>query len=151
MIVWEYMVARARGDLTDAFDGVRTVDLGGLPAFVLRDRLLVRFKKHDKMLRTSNVQTNAQVVVAVQGYFEGMPGLAYVTCGYVLDKAEAGVDKFVIVRSKAGSRWSIDLRELAAGMLAPSQPILPGFERPEELAPLPSITRRAKPTQDDGQ
>ena len=151
MIVWEYMVARASADLADVFDGVRPVLVGGLPAFVLRDRILMRFKKHDRMLRTSNVQTKTQVAVARQGYFDGMPGLAYVTCGYVLDKAEAGIERCVVVRSRRGSKWSIDLEELAAGQLAPAQPILPGSERPHELAPLPSITRRAKEDEDGGQ
>jgi hypothetical protein len=151
MIVWEYMVARASVELADAFDGVRPVNVGGMPAFVLRERILVRFKKHDRMLRTSNVQTKAQTAVARQGYFDGMPGLAYVTCGYVLDKAEAGIERCVIVRSRHGSKWSIDLRELAAGQLAPVQPILPGTEQAHELAPLPSIARRAKDDESGGQ
>lgn len=144
MIVWEYMVARANVELAESFDGVRPVNVGGMPAFVLRERILVRFKKHDRMLRTSNVMTQAQAAVARQGYFDGMPGLAFVTCGYILDKAEAGVEHCVIVRSRRGSKWSIDLQELASGQLAPMQPILPGTERPDELAPLPSIARRAE-------
>lgn len=144
MIVWDNMIARANVELAGAFHGVRQVDLSGMPAYVLRERILVRFKKHDRMLRTGNVLTNVQRAVMQQGYFDGMPGLAFVTCGYVLDKAEAGIEHYVIVRSRHGSRWSIDLQELAVGQVAPAQPILPGTERPDELAPLPSIRRRAK-------
>ncbi len=144
MIVWEYMIERADRELAAVFDGVRSVTINGQMAFVLRDRILMRFKKHDRRLRTSNYQTKAQLAAAQQGYFDGMPGLAHVTCGYVLDKAEAGVERYVIVRSKPGDRWSIDLMKLASGHLTPAQPILPGMERPEELAPLPGIVRRVK-------
>jgi hypothetical protein len=72
-----------------------------------------------------------------------MPELAHVTCGYVLDKAEAGIEKFVVVRHVRGKpEWHIDLKDLAAGGLAPLQPILPGTGGPGELPPLPGIRRR---------
>lgn len=150
-IVWEAMIDLADRDLVTQFDGVRKVELPDSAAYVLRDRILLRFKKHDQKLRTTNVKTAVQRALARQGYLDDMPDLAHVTCGYVLDKAEAGIEKWIIVRS-VGRRteWVIDLTELAAGTLAPTQPLLPGFEAAEEIAPLPSIRRRAEAEEDGG-
>jgi hypothetical protein len=144
-IVWEGMIKRADRDLLTQFDGVRKVELPDSAAYVLRERIVLRFKKHDRKMRTTNVPTLVQRVLARQGYFEGMPELAHVTCGYVLDKAEAGVEKWVVTRPvRRRTEWVIDLRELAAGTLAPMQPMLPGIEGTDQAAPLPSIRRRAE-------
>ena len=147
-IVWEQMIQHADSDLLTNFDGVRRVDLQASAAYVLRDRILLRFKKHDRRLRTSNVPTIVQKLLARQGYLDGMPELAHVTCGYILDKAEAGIEKFVVVRSVRGDKWSIDLRELASGVLAPVQPALPGIGGAGQDAPLPSIRRRDEADED---
>jgi hypothetical protein len=151
MIVWDYMIGRADSELAKEFDGIDKVSVEGSAAYALRGRLLLRFKKHDRKMRTRNVATAVQATLARQGYLDGMPELAHVTCGYVLDKAEAGIERFVVVRSVPGSRWSIDLRELAAGVVAPVQPILPGMETAAELAPLPSIRRRDRAGEGDGE
>lgn len=147
-VVWDNMIELANRELVDHFDGVRPVELYGSAAYVLNDRLLLRFKKHDRKMRTSNIMTTVQTVLWRQGYLEGMPDLAHVTCGYVLDKAEAGIEKYVVVRATARKRkpeWFIDLADLAAGNLAPVQPVLPGIDGHEEqLAPLPSIRRRRR-------
>lgn len=147
-IVWEHMIEHADRDLLGGFDGVRRVDLPDSAAYVLRERILLRFKKHDRRLRTSNIPTRVQRALARQGHFDGMPDLAHVTCGYVLDAAEAGIEKFVVVRPVRGDKWSIDLRELASGVVAPLQPIIPGISGAGEDAPLPSIKRRAKADED---
>jgi hypothetical protein len=134
-IVWEAMTERADRDLVTRFDGVRKVELPDSAAYVLRERLLLRFKKHDRKMQTSNVRTAMQRALARQGYLDGMPELAHVTCGYVLDRAEAGIEKWIIVRSiRSKPEWVIDLTELAAGI----------------LAPLPSIRRRAKAEEGGG-
>jgi hypothetical protein len=146
-IVWEHMIERADSDLLTKFDGVRRVDLPDSAAYVLRERILLRFKKHDRHMRTSNVSTVVQRVLARQGYLDGMPELAHVTCGYMLDTAEAGIEKFLVVRSVRGDKWFIDLQELASGVLAPVQPVIPGLESTDE-APLPSIRRRAETDED---
>lgn len=147
-VVWDNMIELANRELVDHFDGVRPVELYGSAAYVLNDRLLLRFKKHDRKMRTSNIMTTVQTALWRQGYLEGMPDLAHVTCGYVLDKAEAGIEKYVVVRATARMRkpeWFIDLADLAAGNLAPVQPVLPGIDGHEEqLAPLPSIRRRRR-------
>lgn len=144
MIVWEHMIELADRDLLTQFEGVGRVDLPGSVGYMLRDRILLRFKKHDRRFRTSNVPTKVQRVLARQGHFDGMPDLAHITCGYVLDKAEAGIERFVVVRSVRGGKWIIDLKELASGVLAPVQPVLPGIGPAGQVAPLPSIRRRVK-------
>ena len=144
-IVWEGMIERADRDLLTKFDGVRKVELPESAAYVLRERIVLRFKKHDRKMRTTNVPTAVQRFLARQGHFDVMPDLAHVTCGYVLDKAEAGVEKWVIARPvRRRTEWVIDLRELAAGMLAPMQPMLPGIDGADQVAPLPSIRRRTE-------
>jgi hypothetical protein len=144
-IVWEAMIARADHDLLTRFDGVRKVQLPDSAAYVLRERIVLRFKKHDRKMRTANVGTIVQRVLSRQGYFDGMPDLAHVTCGYVLDRAEAGIEKWIVTRTvRRKTEWVIDLRDLAAGMLAPVQPVLPGMDGDDEVAPLPSIRRRAE-------
>jgi hypothetical protein len=147
-VVWDQMIDIADRDLVTGFEGVRPVSIYGSTAYVFNDRLLLRFKKHDRKMRTSNVLTAVQDVLARQGYLDGMPDLAHVTCGYVLDKAEAGIEKCVVVRATARKRkpdWVIDLADLAAGNIAPVQLVLPGLDgQAEQVAPLPSIRRRDK-------
>jgi len=144
-IVWEGMIERADRDLRDSFDGVRKVDLPESAGYVLCERILLRFKKHDRAMRTTNVRTVVQRVLSRQGHFDDMPDLAHVTCGYVLDRAEAGIEKWIVARPvRRRNEWVIDLRDLAAGTLAPVQPILPGMDGGDQDAPLPSIRRRAE-------
>lgn len=142
-IVWEYMVDGADKHLA-TMDGVTRVMLtSDTPGYVLRARLLVRFKKHDKKCKTSNVATNVQKRLASTGTFDGMPNLAHISCGYILDAAEAGIEAIVVSRIVGNEvEWWIDLRELAAGTLAPMKPILPDLDgAAAELPPLPSIAR----------
>jgi hypothetical protein len=145
-IVWDNMVELADKELVGHFDGVRRVDIHGSAAYVLNDRLLLRFKKHDRKMRTSNIMTAVQSALWFQGHLDGMPDLAHVTCGYILDKADAGIEKFVVVRSTGKKRkpdWHIDLTDLAAGNLVPVQPFIPGIDaQADQIAQLPSIRRR---------
>jgi len=144
-IVWEGMIERADRDLRDNFEGVRKVPLPESAGYVLCERILLRFKKHDRSMRATNVPTVVQRVLNRQGHFDDMPDLAHVTCGYVLDKAEAGIEKWIVARPvRHKNEWVIDLKDLAAGTLAPVQPILSGLDGGEEDAPLPSIRRRAE-------
>jgi hypothetical protein len=150
-IVWEGMIERADHDLLDNFDGVRKVNLPESAGYVLCERILLRFKKHDRTMRTTNVPTVVQRVLNRQGHFDDMPDLAHVTCGYVLDGAEAGIEKWIVARPvRRRNEWVIDLRDLAAGTLAPVQPILPGLDGGDQDAPLPSIRRRAESEEGGG-
>ncbi len=120
-IVWDYMESRAEEAFAGA-DGVRQVTREQRSMFVLRDRFLLRFKKHTRELQTRNYRTPAQQRVAVQGSFDDFPALPAISCGYVLDQAEAGIESFVVVNRIDG--WSIDLRELAAGEMRPTTQLL---------------------------
>lgn len=124
-IVWDYMAARGRQDL-GAMEGVRTVVRFDRPMFALRDRLLLRFKKHSRDLETRNYPTPSQIEVAEQGAFTEYPWPT-VGCGYVLDRAQAGIESLVVSNHVDG--WSIDLRDLAAGNLTPVTQMLdvPGY------------------------
>ncbi|WP_431901275.1 hypothetical protein [Micromonospora chalcea] len=150
-VVWDYMVEAADQHLLGKFDGVQRVMLDKSPAYVLRNRVLLRFKKHDRAMLTRNIPTELQRRIAQNGFFDGMPGLAVLTCGYILDKAEAGIEKIVAVRSIGGTvDWHIDLPELASGVLAPLKPIIPNIGGSEEVASLPSIARVARKEDGDG-
>ena len=141
-IVWEYMIAGATAQLKSMV-GVREVLVHGSPAYVLCDRLLLRLKKHSADLFTTNVPTVAQTNLALQGFFDGMEDLPHISCGYVLDAAEAGVKSVVAVRQVAGRvEWWIDLHELGSGELGPTAPTLI-FGGDGPIAPLPSIARPA--------
>lgn len=143
-IVFDYMTANAFNRLA-GWGGVRSVPLNGSPVYIIGDRMILRFKKHTRSLLTSNVMTKAQIHLSDQGAFEGLANLPHVTCGYVLDKAGADIEKIVLVRQiKRKVEWSIDLRELATGVLAPATPILPGTGgSAEDLAALPTIAAPA--------
>ncbi|MFC6015537.1 hypothetical protein ACFP2T_04915 [Plantactinospora solaniradicis] len=150
-VVWEYMIRRADDALVEGMEGVRRAELTGSAGYVLRERMLLRFKKHSRALLSRNYPTRIQVRLDRQGFLDGMPQLAHVTCGYVLDRVEASIEKVVLVRKVAGQvEWAIDLRELAAGVLAPVAPILPSLpgSGAAEIAALPSIARVAR--EEDG-
>jgi hypothetical protein len=68
-VVWDHMVSRTDTDMVPYFVGMRRVSLRHSPAYVLRDRILVRLKMHHRNLRTSNVPTAVQRMLLVQGYF----------------------------------------------------------------------------------
>lgn len=153
-IVWDHMIRRADEALVEGMEGVRRTELQGSAGYVLRERMLLRFKKHSRALATRNYPTRTQIRLNGQGFLDGMPQLAHVTCGYILDKVEAGIEKIILVRTVAGQiEWFIDLRELATGVLAPVTPILPSLpgSGAAEIAALPSIARVARKEDGDGQ
>jgi len=152
-IVWDYMIKRADDVLVRGMEGVRRVELPGSAGYVLRERMFMRFKKHNREMFPKNYPTPVQIRLDRAGFLDGMPQLAHVTCGYILDKVEAGIEKIVLVRKVAGQvEWFIDLRELAAGVLAPVTPILPSLpgSGAAEIAALPSIARVAREEDGDG-
>lgn len=136
-IVWDYMESRGKDAFADA-DGAREVVRQGRSMFVLRERFLLRFKKHTRELQTRNYPTPSQRRLSGQGYFGDFPDLPTVSCGYVLDTAQAGVESLVIANNMDG--WSIDLRELAAGILTPVTSLLEYQEYEEDVSVIPSIT-----------
>ena len=143
-IVWDYMTQRADGDLVDGFEGVDRIERHERPLYVLQNRLILGFKKHTGEMLTRNYPTASQQALNEQGAFDGLPW-PHVSCGYVLDKADAGIDQLLVVR-RVGKKveWFIPLRELADGVIEPLAPILWGPTAGDSLAELPSIRKRAK-------
>jgi hypothetical protein len=124
-------------------EGVRVAEVRGqTPVFVLRERIVLRFKMHDRDMLTKNLRTRAQAHLSITGSFDEIPALATVSCGYILDSAEAGIQHVVAVRTVEDDvAWCIDLRELARGVLAPESPILDPLDVGGPMPPLPSIRR----------
>jgi len=140
-IVWDYMVEAAEQDV-EPLPGVHRIVRHDIPMFVFDQRVVVRFKKHDRKLHYANVTTEHQRKIAQQLSMGGLPP-EYLTCGYLLDRAEASIERIVVVRHiNRQVDWFIDLRGLAAGQLAPTKPTLP--IAPPVTATLPTITPAAK-------
>lgn len=136
-IVWDYMEARAEEAFEHAL-GVRQVTRHQRAMFVLRDRFLLRFKKHTRELQTHNYPTPSQRQVSSRGSFPELPDLPTMSCGYFLDRADADIEGFVVVNHI--DAWSIDLRELAAGELKPVRPLLDYADYSEDLDLIESIS-----------
>ncbi len=136
-IVWDYMEARALEAFEHAL-GVRQVSRHQRAMFVLQERFVLRFKKHTRELQTHNYPTPSQRQVSSHGSFPELPELPTVSCGYILDRAEAGIEKFVVANHI--DAWSIDLPELAAGELRPVTPLLDYADYSEDLDLIESIS-----------
>lgn len=143
-IVYDYMVAAADSTLVGRA-GVRRIERQGISMYVFDERLVVRFKKHDREFRTTNVRTRHQMDLANQVGIPGLPpDVVNVTCGYALDIAEASIEKIVVAKHIQFRReWVIDLRELATGQLTPTTPVLPLV--PPSPATLPTIQPAERP------
>ena len=149
-VVWDHMIEQAEGMLAP-MDGVRAADHQNTRVYILRERMIMRFKKHDRGLLTRNYPTRAQQSLTAQGHFAALPDLDHVSCGYVLDAAEAGIERIVVVRRVADYvEWFIDLFDLAAGNLTPVTQLLPGLPGHEADVPQPSIVPIRR-VQNDGE
>lgn len=138
-VLWDYM-----GDLADELlapmEGVQRVEHLERPYYILRNRVLLRFKKHSKDWATSNYPTSRQKKARAEGMFEEYSA-DLVTCGYILDEAEAGIQKVVAARHVENElQWGIPLQELADGQLQPITALLPTFED-EDISALEGIRR----------
>lgn len=131
------MAQRASAQLAP-MDGVRQVMRLHRPTYVLRERFALRLKKHSRELETRNYPTPAQVTLNRTGELPDIP-FQTVSCGYVLDQADAGIESLVVVSPIDG--WSVDLRELAAGQMSPVSPLLDIPAYREDLNSIPSIRR----------
>ncbi|ORC19963.1 MULTISPECIES: hypothetical protein [Rhodococcus] len=146
-VVWDNMMDLAESGFA-ARDDVRIVPRNQSQAFVLKERLLLQFKLLDQNFRPRNIQTRTRQRLAESGYFDDMPeDLAVVTCGYRLDATESEIRTIRAVRHVNNAlEWSIDLEELAAGVLAPASPIFedidPGVAVPRALPTIRPQRRR---------
>jgi hypothetical protein len=146
-VVWNNAVDLADVELV-ALPGVDRRGSDEMPVYVFDDALALTFKKHSRNLRTSGVRTRLRRARLATGMLDGMPDLSYVSCGYALDKAEAGIESYPVVRTVNGKpEWNFDLREVAepGTGLAPTTPVLP-------YGPVPSLpTIRPAAKEEDGQ
>lgn len=139
-VVYDYMAEIADERLATLPD-VRGVKVRGLKLYVCDDTLALRLKKLDRELRPSNIPTRQQRRIERQLNIRGLPPITFLTCGYMLDLASAGVEHvFAVKHINRQREFHIDLRELARGELSPTSPILPFGPTPGEEGPaLPKI------------
>lgn len=150
-IVWNHMVDEAESLLTNQ-SGIERVGTDEMPMWRVDDRLILRFKKHDRDLLTNNYQTKIQRQVRAVAHLPGLEGATVVNCGYMLDAAESDLQQIVTSKRIGPSvEWHIDMRELAAGVLAPRKPALPLPSAGDEARPaLPGIRKPAAERADQG-
>jgi hypothetical protein len=139
-IVWEYMVAAADQRIA-RLPNVTRVEIYDTPWYVFDGRFALRMKMHSPRLFTGNVDTLHQQGIGRQDPLPGLPDGCRLSCGYTLDRAEAGIERIVITkRVRDRLEWWIDVRGLAGGELEPVAPILPGMApEPGVVVPLPGI------------
>lgn len=142
-VVWDNIVehAQAPGSL-GSMAGVLVARVNDTPIFLFDEDIALRFKMFDRENLPRNLRTRVQARIQDSGRLPSMPQRDLLFAGYRLDAAEAEIEKVLLVRVVGGQvEWSLDLRELASGVLIPAKPILPGL--PPTLAPLPRISRPA--------
>jgi hypothetical protein len=151
-IVWEYMIGEADLQLA-GLNGVRRTVVAGTPMWAIDDQLILRFKKHDRERLTRNIPTDLQRTMQSQRPIPGLPPEAvHVSCGYMLDLAEAGIEQILTTKRMGGYiEWWIDMHELASGVLAPRTPALPLSPSEGTVAPLPGISRPGQSHEDEQQ
>lgn len=150
-IVWENMVARADQEIAP-LQHVQRVVIHETPWYVFNQRCALRLKLHTARLLTRNVGTNHQKGIAEQESLPGLPPSCRLSCGYTLDKAEAGIDRIVVTkRVRDELIWCIDVRSLAAGELEPVAPVIPGTDEGEPgiIIPLPKFQKPVREETDD--
>jgi hypothetical protein len=91
---------------------------GGLAILIVRDQLILKLKKLDDQLRSSNIMTGQTALFNAQGVLEGMDAVATnATAGYTLDAIGALPLRIVVVCWQDEQQlWAIDLEERAAAV-----------------------------------
>lgn len=150
-VVWDNMMTLAAGTFA-ARDDVREVVRGQSSVYVMKDRLALQFKMLDRDLKPRNIQTRARAHLSAVGHFDDMPrDLPVVTVGYQLDRSESEIKELLAVRHVANElAWFIDLKELAAGVVAPASPIFDDLvDSDDNVRPLP-VVRNPRRKKSDG-
>lgn len=126
-VMWDNAVTLAEAKLT-SLPGVVRRGADEMPVYVFDDVMAVTLKKTSRQLRTAGARTRARRHRLATGMLNGMPDLSFVTCGYTLDRAEADIEAYPVVRMVVGRpEWNFDLRDVVeAGVgLAPTSPVIP--------------------------
>jgi hypothetical protein len=131
-VVWDHMVQRSDALLV-GMEGVERIERQTRPLYVLRGLIAIRPKLHTRDATTRNYPTKAQRNARASGLFPDT-GFQNVTFGYRLDRAEAGIEQYVI--TSPADTWLIDLQELASGEL---RPIAGMFDMPDIEEPWRNI------------
>lgn len=109
-VIRDGMVSCARHEFAD-LDGVAVREIRGNFFVVLDDRILVRFKKHDKRGRPRNILTKLQFKMQMQQFqlFRFEPALV-VAAGYQLNAMETAIESR-LVSCVEGSRrlWLLEI------------------------------------------
>jgi len=126
-IVWEATVKKAVESLGDD-PGVRPLPHFDTMSFIFDDAVLLRFKKADLMLRSSNVQTTlAELYHDHDSDLFGQAGLQRVEACYVLNRFETDIVwAGAVARENRAHLWHF---EFAASVM--ESKILPFPERPK--------------------
>jgi hypothetical protein len=129
-LVYDYAADEARRTL-GGIDGLIVTEDRGFVLVNVEDRLLVRFKKFDKRLRTSGIATRQKTLFAHQQLtIDGLGPMTQLVVGYLLDEFELAISR-VAVTCSLGSRieWVIEIpRDVGTVASLPpvtSQPVDP--------------------------
>jgi hypothetical protein len=119
---------------------------GGRTPFYAIGPVAIRLKHLDRSLKPSNVMTRRQRRIARQQPLPGLEDRAHIVVGYRLDVTESEVSKVVAVKWVGSTlEWSIDLHELASGVLEPVAPVLPLVPATPAEVVLPAFTVEETP------
>lgn len=78
----------------------------------VQQQLLLRFKKLDRKLRTSNYPTPTSVAFDAQEEIEGLPECCRLTVGYQFDRMRRGLKSVYVLYAKGREPlWHYDLRD----------------------------------------
>jgi hypothetical protein len=134
-LVWEYAVQNAIQAFADD-SGVRVVRHHDTVSFVIDDLVLVRFKKANIELKSSNYPTFLATLFhdhQVEDLF-GLGELQRVEAAYVLNRFQTGVDWVgIVAREKRQVLWSFELVPAGGAeivdLLPRTEPVAPAAER----------------------
>ena len=129
-VAFDLAVASLRDCLLQ-LTGVQPAIVNGQHLWIVDDSYALRVKKLRSGYRSSNHHSRQQELISHQSPLPGLDPLIYVTAGAVYSDRTGLVEEFVVVKYRKGPmhrqqvEWVVDLRELAAGGMAPTTPILP--------------------------
>lgn len=130
--IWYLVKLRFQG-----VDGVRVFENTTIRVLIIDERLMIRFKKLDKRLRSKNVQTKQQVLWVLQLPIPDIPDMPRLTFGYVLNRLQTDIERFAVTMPKGKSvAWWLDV------VLDEGDSVVTPFAMPVEE---PKRTRTVKP------
>ncbi len=147
--VWEQIIQHANRLLQD-HDSVRLIERCETVQFLVRDRVLFRFKKADEAGRSSNIPT--QLALAFHNHEQDLfdlPEVQRVEVVYKLNRLETQIDDIcVVARDGEKVAWQYSLMDVEEAVVPLPMPE-PGPERPAaSIVKLKGATADRKKRQD---